>query len=191
MNKMSPLKPSKTLLLAICTALTALAAAPALAEKADRSKPINIEADRMNLDDANRIKVFEGNVVLTQGTRQLKTNKLVVTLDADGFQIATATGGAGGLARIHQKQETGNDYFDGEAEKIVYKEKTDVTEFFTRAWIKNGQDEVRGQYVLYDGINEKYVAKNNGDTKTATGATQARVHAIIQPKGKDAAATTP
>ena len=55
-------------------------ALPALAEKADREKPINIEADRVSLDDITKVQIFEGNVVLIQGTLQLRTNRLVVKM---------------------------------------------------------------------------------------------------------------
>uniref|UniRef100_UPI002FD8C14D lipopolysaccharide transport periplasmic protein LptA n=1 Tax=Rivihabitans pingtungensis TaxID=1054498 RepID=UPI002FD8C14D len=80
-------------------------AAPAYAEKADREKPINLEADRMSMDDINKVQVYEGNVILTQGTLQIRTAKLVVTQDADGFQKGVATGGENGLARFRQKRE--------------------------------------------------------------------------------------
>ncbi len=76
-------------------ALLSLAAAPSHAEKADRSKPVNIEADRVTVDDKNKIHIFEGHVVLTQGTLTLRSDKLVVTQDLEGYQRGVATGGEG------------------------------------------------------------------------------------------------
>lgn len=160
------------------------------AEKADREKPINIEADRVSMDDINKVQVFEGNVVLIQGTMQLRTTKLVVTQDADGFQKGVATSGANGLARFRQKQEGKDEYLEGEAERIEHDAKAEKTEFFVRAWVRNGLDEVKGQYISYDALTEKYLVTNGtGGTKTAVGAEQARVRAIIQPKSKNAPAT--
>ena len=78
--------------------LLALGSLSAHAEKADRSKPVNIEADRVSVDDKNKVHVFEGRVVLTQGTLTLRSDKLVVTQDAEGYQRGVATGGPGGLA---------------------------------------------------------------------------------------------
>ena len=167
--------------------LTALAL-PAHAEKADREKPMNIEADRMSMDDINKVQVFEGNVVLNQGTLQMRTNRLVVTQDADGFQKGVATGGADGLARFKQKREGVDEYLEGEGERIDHDARQEKTEFFIRGWVKSGQDEVKGPYISYDALTEKYLVTNgSGETKTATGAAQARVRAIIQPKGKNAA----
>ena len=156
------------------------------AEKADREKPINIEADRFSMDDINKVQIFEGNVVLIQGTMQLRTNRLVVTQDADGFQKGVATSGANGLARFRQKREGKEEYIEGEGERIEHDARDEKTEFFVRAWVRSGQDEVKGQYISYDALTEKYLVTNGaGETRTATGVAQARVRAIIQPKGKN------
>ena len=51
------------------------------AEQADRSKPINLEADTVNLDDASKVSIYQGNVQLTQGTLLIRADKLVVKED--------------------------------------------------------------------------------------------------------------
>ena len=159
---------------------------PAQAERADREKPVQLEADRLSIDDLKKVQILEGNVVLIQGTLQIRTNRLVVTQDADGFQKGTATGGTDGLARFRQKREGQDDFIEGEAERIEYDARAEKSEFFNRAWVKSGLDEVRGPYISYDALNEKYlVTTGAGTTKTATGAAQARVRAIIQPRGKN------
>jgi lipopolysaccharide export system protein LptA len=160
---------------------------PAQAEKSDREKPINIEADRFSMDDVKKVQVFDGNVVLTQGTTLLRASKLVVTQDADGFQTGVATGGPNGLARFRQKRDGKDEYIEGEAERIVHNARDEKTEFFVRAWIKSGQDEVRGHYISYEAPTEKYLVTNSsGDTKTDDGSAQDRVRAVIQPKGRAA-----
>ena len=159
---------------------------PAHAEKADREKPINLEADRMSMDDINKVQVYEGNVILTQGTLQIRTAKLVVTQDADGFQKGVASGGENGLARFRQKREGKDEWIDGEAERIVHDARDDKTEFFARGWVRSGLDEVRGQYISYNALTEKYLVTNGrGETQTAVGAPQARVRVIIQFKSKN------
>lgn len=180
MNKLTYLAP----LMIVCS----LAALPAYAEKADREKPINLEADSISMDDINKVQILEGNVILTQGTMQILTAKLVVTQDADGFQKGVASGGANGLARFKQKREGRDDYIEGEAERIVHDARSEKTEFFVRGWVKSGADEVKGHYISYDALTEQYLVTNAGETKSAKGAAQARVRAIIQPKGKNAPA---
>jgi lipopolysaccharide export system protein LptA len=171
-------------LLALGLALAA--AMPANAERADRDKPVNLEADRVTVDDANKVHIYEGNVQLVQGTLVIRTDKLVVNQDEEGFQKGTAYGGAGGLARFRQKREGLDEYVEGEAERIEHDDKTDKTQLFNRAYVKSGQDEVRGQYIVYDGLTEHYLATSGPNGTVAAAAGKAgRVHAVIQPKDKD------
>ncbi|MEO8250237.1 MAG: LptA/OstA family protein, partial [Burkholderiales bacterium] len=76
----------------------ALGAAPALAEKADRDKPMNIEADALRYDDLKQKSVFTGRVVLTKGTIVIRGARLEVRQDAQGYQYATVTAEPGKLA---------------------------------------------------------------------------------------------
>ncbi len=155
---------------------------PALAEKADRDKPMLLEANRISIDDAKKIQILEGDVVITKGTMILKADRVVVTEDQYGFQKGTAFSGKGGLARFRQKREGKDEYIDGEAERIEYNSNSEIAELFHRAWVKSGEDEVKGDYIWYDAVSEKYLvtAGDNRDPK----APAPRVRAIIQPKSK-------
>lgn len=161
-------------------------AVTAFAERADRDKPVNLEADKVTVDDRNKIQVFEGRVTMTQGTLTIRGDKIVITQDAEGYQRGVAYGSANSLARFRQKREGKDIWFEGEAERIEHDAKTELARFFDRAWVRNGDDEVRGQYIEYDGITENYVVTNgpNATTVPRAGAGN-RVRALIQPKRKD------
>ena len=163
----------------------ALLSLPALAERADRDKPTQVEANRISIDDAKKIQILEGDVVVTKGTMVLRADRVVITEDQYGFQKGVATGGKDGLARIRQKREGKDEYTDGEAERIEYNSNNEIAEFFHRAWVKSGEDQIKGDYIWYDGVSEKYLvtAGKNSDPK----APPARVRAVIQPKNKAAA----
>jgi lipopolysaccharide export system protein LptA len=165
----------------------------ARAERADRDKPVNLEAERVTVDDIKREHVFEGSVVLTQGTLIIRSAKLVVTQDDAGFQKGVATGGENGLARFRQKREGRDEYVYGEAERIEYDSRTEKAEFFVRAYVQSGSDEVRGNYIQYDGLTEQYLVTAAPGAKP--GAAGGRVRAVIQPKNAnkapDAAPATP
>ncbi len=162
--------------------LAALLAASltAHAERADRNKPVHLEAERVTVDDIKRVHIFEGNVLLTQGTLSIRSAKLVVTQDAEGFQKGVASGGTDGLARFRQKREGKEEYVEGEGERIEYDSRSERSEFFARAHVKSGIDEVRGNYILFDGITEQYLVTANPGAKPGTPS--GRVTAIIQPK---------
>ena len=169
------------------------ASLPVCAEKADRDKPVNLDADRIIIDDAKKVNIFEGNVQMVQGTLTIRSDKLVVTQDAEGFQSGVATGGPGGLVHFRQKREAKDEYVEGEAERIVHDGKLDKTEFFLRAHVKSGQDEVRGQYISFDSKNENYLVSSGpaGTASAAGSGANNRVRAVIQPKNKAGAASSP
>lgn len=166
-------------------ALVLGAAAPAHAEKADREKPVNIEADRMFYDDLRQVNIFEGNVNLTQGTLVIRTDKLTVTQDPEGFQFGTADKGAGGLAYFRQKRDNLDEYVEGWGERIEYDAKTDRAKLTTRARIKRGNDSVTGSVINYDGRTEFYTVIGGKEMVTENNP-QGRVRAVLTP-GKAAA----
>lgn len=171
-------------LLRIFTALClALAAAGAMAEKADRGKPVNLEADKVTVDDRNKVHVYEGNVILSQGTLLIRAAKVVVTQDLEGYQRGVAYAPPGGLAKFRQKREGRDDYVDGEAERIEQDAKTEVTQFYNKAWVRSGQDEVRGEYIQYNGLTENYLVTNGPNATVVPGQQGGgRVRAVIMPK---------
>ena len=163
----------------------ALLAAPAVrAEKADADKPLNIEADRVSIDDVKKIQTFDGNVQMSKGTLVIRADRIVITQDENGFQHGVATGSGSTLPRFRQKREGLDEYIEGEAERIEHDAYAEKTEFFNRAWVKSGLDEVRGQFISYDAKTENYVVTSgpNG-TRAKPGSTE-RVRVVIQPKDK-------
>ena len=155
----------------------------ALAEAADRDKPINLEADSVKVDDAKQISTYSGNVILTQGTLIIRADKLIVREDSAGFQHSTSTGNP---TTFKQKREGKNEYMEGSAQRIEYDGRMDKVQLYTKAWVKRGEDIVHGEYISYD-ANAEY-AEVIGGAKSADGiTTSGRVRAIIQPKNKKAA----
>ncbi len=171
--------------LALCVA--AALAMPAWAEKADRTKPINLEADRVTIDDARQIAIFEGNVVLTQGTLQIRGDRMEVHQDKEGFKQGTTWGN---LASFREKREGHDEYIEGWAERIQYDSRIETLQMFNRAQLKRGPDEVRGNYISYDARTEFFQV--TGGAKTAApGSPGGRVRAVIQPRSGDAPPAAP
>jgi lipopolysaccharide export system protein LptA len=157
------------------------AAAAALADKADREKPTQIEANRMSADDARRLTIFEGSVVLTRGTIRLTADRLVVRQDAEGNQFATATGNP---VRFRQRQDpkppdTEGVWLEGEALRMEMDDRAGKIELFEKARVSRGCDEVAGNYIFVDQRSDFFsVSSGRGTTQEGNG----RVKAILQPK---------
>jgi lipopolysaccharide export system protein LptA len=169
--------------------LCLFAALPAHAERADRGKPMLLEANRVSIDDAKKVQILEGDVVITKGTMILKADRVVVTEDKYGFQKGTAFAGKNGLAHFRQKREGKEEYIEGEAERIEYNTNSEIAELFHRAWVKSGEDQVKGDYIWYDAVSEKYLV-TAGETRDPN-APAPRVRAVIQPRNKDSEAQRP
>ena len=174
---------SRLLRLAAVTALAVGLGIPLLAsaERADRDKPVNLEADRVDLDDAKREAVFVGSVTLTQGTLTMKADKIIVKQDAEGFQYGIAYGNP---AHFRQKREGSDEYVEGFSERLEYDGKADKVQLFTNARIQHGGDEVRGDYISYNAVTEFFQVIGGGKSATTPGNPPGRVRAVIQPKPK-------
>ncbi|MGQ0751700.1 MAG: lipopolysaccharide transport periplasmic protein LptA [Betaproteobacteria bacterium] len=166
----------------IAAALALCCGSQAYAEKADREKPIHLEADRVTVDEAKQVAVFEGNVVLTQGTLMIKGDRMQVRQDDEGFRYGTTWGN---LAYFRQKREGVDEYIEGWAERIEYDGRADKVQMYNRAMMKRGQDEVRGSYISYDAVSEFFQVIGGGTKSATAGNPQGRVRAILQPKPKD------
>ncbi len=156
-----------------------LAGGPALAEKADRSKPVNIEADSVTVDDLRKVSVYLGNVVLVQGTMTLHADKIVVHQDAEGFNSATAYGNP---VSFRQKRDGVDEYIEGYADRMQYDGKPGTLQLFDNAHLKRGADDLRGSYISYNSNTEFFEVKGGNNTAGPPSGRKGRVSAVIQPK---------
>ena len=152
-------------------------ATPALAERADRDKPVTLESDRMTADESRKTATFEGKVVLTQGSLVIRADRIVVRQDSEGFQYGVATGDP---ATFRYKQDSAG-YIDGQAMRIEYDSKADRIEFFNDARLRRDSgDDIRGDFISYDARSERFTVKSSGEASgTNPGG---RVTATIVPK---------
>jgi len=155
------------------------------AERGDREKPIYLEADRATVEDvnrkeSNRVSVFTGNVILTQGTLRISADKVIMKEDLHGFRYATAIGD---LVSFRQKRDGLNEYVEGWSQRAEYDSKTDKIELFRQARLKRGSDEVQGDYISYDMKTEFFKVIGSKERGDETGPDK-RVRITIQPKNK-------
>ena len=148
-------------------------------EKADRQKPINIEADSAHMDDKTSTAIFEGNVVLTQGTLLIRADTLTVLQENDEFKQGIALGEN---AYFRQKREGYEDYIEGEAHRIEFDALTDQLTMKVNAKLWREGDEVQGSFIHYDATTETFTVKGDKQTDGAQKTSSGRVKAIIQPK---------
>lgn len=185
--------------LTLMAALAAGLAAPVAAEKADRGKPLTIEADQPGtLDLIKQVVVFNGNVVVAQGTMSIRADKVEVRERPDGHRSATALGSAGKPASFRQKREGVDETIEGQAERIEYDSRGDVVRFAGNAQVRRLRgttpaDEITGNLITYDNGNETFSVQGGAPAAAIAGASApagGRVRVVISPR-PEAAASAP
>ncbi len=161
----------------------AFAFGPARAERADRGKPMNVEADALRYDELKQTSVFTGRVVLTKGTIVIRGARVDVRQDADGFQYGVVTAEPGKLAFFRQKREGVDEFIEGEGETIEYDGKADRVKFVRRAEMRRFRgatlaDELTGSLIVYDNATDVFTV-DGGPASTAPGG---RVRAVLAPR---------
>jgi lipopolysaccharide export system protein LptA len=166
-----------------------LAAAPAWAEKADRGKPMVIEANQPGtLDIARQVVVFAGSVVIAQGTLTIRAERVEVRERPDGYRSATAIGQPGKPATFRQKRDGVDEFVEGSAERIEYDSRGDVVRFVGTAQVRRLRggttaDEISGSVITYDNGNETFNVQ--GATPATAGASApstGRVRVVLSPR---------
>ncbi len=186
----APIRVLGLLVLAVCT----LSSGVANAEKADRNKPMNVEADALRYDDLKQTSVFTGRVVLAKGSIVIRGAQLDVRQDPEGYQFGLVVAEAGKLAFFRQKREGVDEFIEGEGEVIEYDGRADTVKFIKRAQLRRYRgavlnDEMTGGVILYDNTTDVFTI-DGGVARGTTGAPGGRVRAMLTPK-PDPSATAP
>ena len=179
--------------LAVAVLLAALALAmPVHAEMGDREKPINFSGDTGDANLQARGGTLAGHVIVTQGTLEIRADRIVFRQNADNTLSATAYGNP---VAIRQKRDGVDEYYEGYAQRLEYDGSKELVELFDNALLKRGQDEIRSNYVSYNTASELFKAEGRAGSVPDPAGPGPRVRGMFQPKsetplpgkGKDAA----
>jgi lipopolysaccharide export system protein LptA len=160
-------------------------AGPATAEKADRHKPMVVEADRPGTVDLQRqAVVFNGNVAITQGTMSLRAERIEMRETSDGFRVASAIGSAGAPATWRQRRDGVDETIEGAADRIEYDGRNDTLRLVGNGVVRRLRggtvaDEITGALILWDNTAE--VFKVEGGAVSASNPS-GRVRAVLSPR---------
>jgi lipopolysaccharide export system protein LptA len=157
--------------------------AAALAEKADREKEIQVLADRLTADDTKKEAIYDGNVIVTQGTMRITSARIVVREDTEGYRTFIATGSP---VTFRQKRDNVDDWIDGQAARAEFDDRNDLLRLFSGAKLKSSQGELTGEFISYNRAKEFFEV--TGAPPGAAPASGSRVKATIVPQKKGAQA---
>ena len=117
---------------------------------------------------------------MTQGSMQIQANSVEVIITPEGYNYATAKGGANGLVHFRQKRDGASDWMEGQGEQLLYDNKSNVITLAKRAQVRRVDakgkllDQISGEELTYNQLTE--VFQSNAERK-------GRTHVIITPRG--------
>ncbi len=173
------------------TALTAAAALCvawpgwAQAEKADRQQPLSIEADQSStVDLVRRVVVFNGRVVLSQGSLRILADRVEVSDVGDGHRIAQARGLPEQPAQFREKREGVDEFVEGRAALIEYDSRESLIRLSGKAVVRRLRgtqlaDEVQGETIVWNGAREFFSVAPSAPA--AADGTPGRVRGVFTP----------
>ncbi len=166
----------------------ALAPVAASAEKADRDKPTNIEADSLVHDELNQVSIFTGRAVLTRGTMVMRGARIEMREDADGYQYGVIFPGPQQRAFFRQKREGNDEFMEGEALRIEFDGKADRIKLIDNAEVRRYRgavlnDTMTGKLIIYENLTDVF-SIDGRRTQEGGKAGEGRVKAILAPRSK-------
>ncbi|MBB3191643.1 lipopolysaccharide transport periplasmic protein LptA [Halomonas cerina] len=140
-------RPVRASLLALSLFLLALAVLPAWALEGDASAPIEVVADRLDLDDRAGTAVYRGDVEIRQGSMRLTGERVEIQRNAAG-QLTRATA-TGERAYLEQKPAPDEPLVRGWGRTVIYHVAERRIELIDRAELHQGGDTFDGGYLEY------------------------------------------
>jgi lipopolysaccharide export system protein LptA len=158
-------------------AIAFLAALPfaATALESDVDKPIEVEANSVEIDEKSGKSVYKGNVVLTQGSIRLTADKVtVIQHEKKSDQIKAV----GSPARITQKSQKGKSPIKGRSSRVEYDVDSNMLYLIGNAVITQDKDTFKSDRIAYD--RKKSLIKGGTSAKG-----KQRVRVTIKSKKKN------
>ncbi len=177
----------------LALALALAGAGVARAEKADRNKPMVVEAARSGtLDLQGQVMAYSGNVVVSQGTMVLRAENVELRETADGYRMAAAIGLPGRPATWRQRRDGVDETMEGSADRIEFDGRADTLRFVGNGAVRRLRagsvaDEITGGAILWDNVAEIFKVEGGAATPVNPGG---RVRVVLSPR-PDAAASAP
>jgi lipopolysaccharide export system protein LptA len=140
---------------------------------ADTDQPIEISADSAIREEPSGKTTYRGDVVLTQGSLEIRADSLVFSFDSDKTTLITAKGNP---ATLKQRPENTDTPVDASAAMIEYHEKNERVRLIGNAKILQDDAVIEGNTIEYLVGSQRVMAAGSPET----GAPQ-RVKVTIPP----------
>jgi len=147
----------------------------------DNEQPMNIEADRVDIDDEKGTNIFRGNVIITRGSIRISGDKVIVYRDKE--KNLDKIHSTGKPAHFQQTPENKKVPVIAEAKELFYDAVKEILIMRRNGKILQDKDTFTGDHIVYDSKRNKITARQT-KSSTSNKNNKGRVHITIQPKNK-------
>lgn len=168
--------PTAPMLLTLALAGMVWGAGPTMAQQRDAEQPVEVEADRLDLDDRAGTAVYIGNVDIRQGTMQLTGDRVEIQRNDAGE--LTRVMAHGQRAYIEQQPDPNQPVVRGWGRTIVYHVAERRVELIDRAELHQGGDTFEGGYLEY--FLDSRVVQARAESEGVEG--RQRIRMTLQPE---------
>lgn len=144
-------------------ALLLVVAGTAQALPSDRDQPVQVNADTATADGKTGIATYRGNVVVKQGTLEIRADEIIITTDKKGAILSTVS--KGNPARYQQQPDPKKGIVSAEAQRIDYDAKNENIKLTGNAKLKQDGSSFSGQTITYDSLRQQVNAKGDGSNR--------------------------
>lgn len=152
----------------------------ALALSTDKDQPMNIQADRVDIDDEKGTSIFRGKVIITRGSIRITGDKVTVYRDKE--KNLDKVHAVGKPAHFQQRPDNKPDDVIAEALDLRYNAVTETLDLKKQAKAIQGGNVTTGDHIIYKSKTDTVIAKSAPGKKNNDGG---RVNITIQPKKKN------
>ncbi len=146
--------PVRTIPALIISGLLSISNAQAL--DSDKNAPVTINADTTSIDFRTGKRILTGNVEITQGTLNIKADKVVLIYKGDDIDTATAYGKP---VKFKQLPEGQTEIVHGEGKTLTLKQAKDLITLKNNAKITQGSNTITGKVIYYNTRTSKMTIK--------------------------------
>ena len=159
-------------------------AASAYALPDDWQQEMVILSDHAELDRKAGVVIYEGNVILTQGTLRIESERLLIIRTDNTLEKAVAEGTAKKPARYQQQINPGKPLTKAHGQRIDYFAQQREIKLQGNAQLQQDGNQFSGENILYDMTKETVTASGGTNTtgQPAGDGEKQRIKVVIQPQ---------
>lgn len=113
----------------------------------DKNKPVEVEADNFLLDDAKKTTTYSGNVIITQGSMEIRANKVSIYGARGKTDKVIATGNP---VKFKQQPDGKQGLIRGEAKRFEYLVTKNTLVLLNKATLWQGRNTFSSDKIIYD-----------------------------------------